>query len=625
MSKKILVYLLVIALITVSGLPAFGESIYTMDFSLNKTDYSIDEYVTGTGIVYNSGVPTPNALVTMTVENEDGKSLYDVEQYTTNSQGKFNVRFRMVKSIENGTYNIKLKSNGVEKSVSFKITKEIPIIILESIAIVGSKNEIKVNDNLQLSLKGKMSDGSDATTKDLKDAQWSSSNNSIATVDSTGLVTGKGKGEAIITVKVGELQAAFKVRVTQESSPPDSGGDDSTPSKPKQPAEKEQKTSQGTAIIKTDDKGNIVTLLNVDKDKVSAQIKDNVDGIVTINAAVDPNASQISVNMNAELFSTASQNSTRLEINTGNATISIEPGTLSVADGAEVSLTTKALNEEEAKEILARVGSTEFNTAALVFDFDITSSKGAVRFNKPLTITIKYDTSKVIEPEKLGIYYFNNNTKEWEYIGGKVTRNGTIEFKVEHFSKYTAMEYRKTFNDISNVVWAQKQIEVLAARHIIKGIDSKNFAPNNNITRAEFAKLIVEGLSLKHGEKIVSFSDVKAGAWYKEFVEIAASLGIVTGHDGKFDPNGQITREQMATMIVRALKYIEPNGSYITGILNFTDYENISEWAKEAVEISVSKELVKGLGNGAFGPQEKATKAQAAVIIYRMLDVLDRL
>ncbi|MGF7057812.1 S-layer homology domain-containing protein [Brassicibacter mesophilus] len=621
MLKKILTYLLITSLVVASGIPAFGESNHTIEFSLSKADYTIDEYIEGTGTIYKSGVPLPNALVTMVVDSQDGKSVYDVEQYTANGEGKFNIRFRMVKSVENGTYNIKLKSYEAEKTVSFKIVKESPVVTLESITIIGDNTEIKENETLQLSLEGKMSDGTDAAKEELKGIQWSSSNTSIATVDSSGLVTGRGKGETVITASVGEISDTYVVKVTQSSS--SSGGKRYRTTKRLET--KEQKTPQGIAKITTDDEGNVTVSLDIDSNKLTAQIQKNSNSTLMINAALDSKANQILVNMNSELLNTASQNNTRLDINTGETTISIEPGTLSARSGAEISFSTKILNEDESQEIISQVGSEEFHPAALVFDFDITSSKGEVKFNKPLTVTMKYDPKKVSNPEKLGIYYFNDSTKKWEYIGGRVTEKGTIEFIVDHFSKYTVMEYRKAFNDVSTVAWAQNQIEVLAARHIVNGADNKNFAPNNNITRAEFAKILVEALRLESGSERVSFSDVGIGDWYKESVEIAASLGIVAGYNGAFDPNGQITREQMAVMIVRALKHVNKNENHTVSQLIFTDNDQISGWAKEAVEIAVDKGLVKGLGNGQFGPKGKATRAQSAVIIYRMLDLLERL
>lgn len=444
MSRRIINYLLIIALITISSLPVFADSIYSMDFSLSKRDYTIDEYITGTGTVYKSGEAEPNALVTMVVESKDGKSVYDVEQYTTDSQGKFNVRFRMMKSIENGTYYIKLKSNGVERTASFTIKKE-------------------------------------------------------------------------------------------TSGPPDY---DPTPSRPKE----EKKKSP------------------------------------------------------------------------------IELGLIAIEGDNKAYLTAEMLDEKEAKEVFTYLASEEYHPISDIFD--ITSSR---KLDKPFTLTIKFDKSKVTDPQKLGVYYFNEDTKVWEYIGGKVIREGEIEVVIDYLSKYAVIEYQKTFDDISSVPWAKNQIEVLASRQVINGINDRNFAPNDNITRAQFAKLIVESLNLKLGSQTVNFSDVKDGAWYSNSARIAASLGIVTGYDGKFDPDGLITREQMATMIVRALKYIDPNGNYVAGQQNFIDQGQISEWAKEAVAISASKELVKGLGNGLFGPQEKATRAQAAVIIYRMLELLNRL
>jgi len=537
LSKKILSYLLIIALITISGLPTFADSVYSIDFSLDKTDYTIDEYITGTGTVYNNGVPATNTPVTMVVQSEDGKSVYDVEQYTTDIQGKFNVRFRMMKSIENGTYYIKLKSNGVEKTASFKMTKETTTVYLESITITGSNNQIKVNEKLQLTLKGKMSDGSEATSEDLKGAQWSSSNTSVAVVDNNGLVTGKGRGEALITAKVGLLEASFKIKVTETPTPPDYEPTPSSPSKPKE-ERKKSPLDLGLIVIEGDIKAYI---------------------------------------------------------------------------------TSEMLDEEEVIVLFSYL-DPEYYPASDIFD--ITSSK---KVDKPFKLIIKYDKNKVTDPQKLGVYYFNENTKVWEYIGGKVIREGEIEVVLDHLSKYAVIEYKKTFDDITSVPWAQRQIEVLAARHVINGITDKNYAPNNNITRAQFAKLIVEALNLKLGSQIVNFSDVKDGAWYADSVRIAASLGIVAGYDGKFDPDGLITREQMAAMIVRALKQVEPNGNYVAGPLSFADQDQISEWAKEAVAISVNKELVKGLGNGLFGPKERATRAQAAVIIYRMLESLDRL
>ena len=187
---------------------------------------------------------------------------------------------------------------------------------------------------------------------------------------------------------------------------------------------------------------------------------------------------------------------------------------------------------------------------------------------------------------------------------------------------FMAMQFNKTFDDIS-IPWAQEYIEVLASRHIIKGIDDDTFLPNNNITRAEFATLLVRALDLKATNTSVVFGDLAKGSWYEESVMVAASHGIVKGFNNEFDPNGQITREAMATMIVRALKLVDLENEYLPGEVQFKD--EISDWASEYVSIAYKQGIVKGLSDEQFGSGQSATRAQAAVMIYRLLETLGEL
>ena len=263
--------------------------------------------------------------------------------------------------------------------------------------------------------------------------------------------------------------------------------------------------------------------------------------------------------------------------------------------------------------------------ASQVFDFDLTVSNGGqesdLEFENPIIITVGYDTIKVTNHKKLGMYYYNEETEQWEYVGGKANADGTFEFDANHFSKYTIMEYDKTFPDV-DMPWAKNEIEILAARHIIDGVDGVNYAPNANITRAAFAKLLVYALDLERGDNQVAFTDVQKGAWYQEPVEIAASLGIVTGYEGKFNPNGQITREQMATMLVRALKHVDPDGQYTQTIMPFGDADKVESWASDSVAVAYDKGLITGKPGNVFEPKNNATRAESAVVIYRLLDLL---
>ena len=112
------------------------------------------------------------------------------------------------------------------------------------------------------------------------------------------------------------------------------------------------------------------------------------------------------------------------------------------------------------------------------------------------------------------------------------------------------------------------------------------------------------------------FSDVDNTKWYAEGVAWAAEKGIVTGYGGKFDPNGDITREQLAVMLWRYAG--SPKAK--SGTLNFTDAYKVSSWALEAMRWATEKGIINGKGNGILDPTGKATRAQAAQMLKNFLE-----
>ena len=138
--------------------------------------------------------------------------------------------------------------------------------------------------------------------------------------------------------------------------------------------------------------------------------------------------------------------------------------------------------------------------------------------------------------------------------------------------------------------------------------------PNEKITRAQFTKILVNSLSLKAGANVKEFSDVKASKWYYDAVRVASSNGIVTGSKGKFNPDANITRDQMATMIYRAFSQTVV---FKTPTKTFKDVPSTS-FAYEAVIKSAANGIIKGYGE-TFKPHDNATRGQAIVMIDRAL------
>ncbi|MNJ26907.1 Endoglucanase precursor [compost metagenome] len=174
--------------------------------------------------------------------------------------------------------------------------------------------------------------------------------------------------------------------------------------------------------------------------------------------------------------------------------------------------------------------------------------------------------------------------------------------------------------------WANDSIVNLASRLIIDGRQNGRFEPNSNITRAEFAVFIAKGLGLTADEGNVNrFPDVPRGTT-GDYIGAAAKAGIIAGNtDGTFKPNSYITREQMALMMVRAMNYagyeISLNGSSAATLNRFKDNNKI--YSKDNVAKAVKEGIIQGVSHDTFQPQGNATRAQAAVMLKRVLEKLN--
>ena len=171
--------------------------------------------------------------------------------------------------------------------------------------------------------------------------------------------------------------------------------------------------------------------------------------------------------------------------------------------------------------------------------------------------------------------------------------------------------------------WARSDVELLSAKFIVDAKTGRNFVPNEAVTRADFAKFIARGLGLASDRTAASrFRDVGANHDYASYIGAASKAGIVQGDpDGRFRPNDPITREEMATMMIRAITYAEQQVSLSTAALNkFQDRGRISSWALTSVAGCVNAGIIRGVTETRFEPKNNATRAEAAVMIKRMLE-----
>lgn len=208
-------------------------------------------------------------------------------------------------------------------------------------------------------------------------------------------------------------------------------------------------------------------------------------------------------------------------------------------------------------------------------------------------------------------------TKEDGTTEAKLMRQGNSIYAI-------AQATPRVFTDVQQH-WAKREIEQLAAKLIVNGQDEQRFGPDLPVTRAEFAALLVRALGISEQRSAkTAFRDVPADAWYAGAVAAASDKRLVEGDEtGAFAPNERITREQMAVMITRALRLADPQAgaaaSDLSGLSAYADRDEVASWAQAAVAQTVQTGLMQGTQPGRFEPGREASRAEAAVMLQRLL------
>ena len=180
------------------------------------------------------------------------------------------------------------------------------------------------------------------------------------------------------------------------------------------------------------------------------------------------------------------------------------------------------------------------------------------------------------------------------------------------------------FSDVSATYWGYDAISSLIAKGIVSGYPDGTFKPGATVTRAEFATMLVNALGLSTANTTGQFTDVPADSWCYGPVNAADSANLVSGmRDNLFAPNAPIIREQMAVMMAKALGSKAPasNGTELNA---FSDSSSVSSWAATGMEEAVGAKIFSGMTGGTLAPQSDATRAQSAVMIYKLLTALGK-
>jgi len=279
-------------------------------------------------------------------------------------------------------------------------------------------------------------------------------------------------------------------------------------------------------------------------------------------------------------------------------------------------ITIAALSGDAATEVSEAAGGADL--AAVEFSVEAVAGNESVAITDfgdtyvERTINVNADASAT------GVLY-DPETGTFSFIPSTFA-NGVATLKSTTNSIYVVLELDNSFADV-NGHWAQSYVETIANKLIVEGYEDGSFGPDRNITRAEFATLIVRALGLNGKAAPDSqFLDVSTSDWFEGAVALAYDAGIVNGYeDGTFQANKVITREELAAMVVRASAYAGAELSASVDVLDaFSDADSIV-WAHEEIAAAVEAGIVTGYEDDTFRATKTATRAEAVTMINRFL------
>jgi len=243
-------------------------------------------------------------------------------------------------------------------------------------------------------------------------------------------------------------------------------------------------------------------------------------------------------------------------------------------------------------------------------------------FEHPVTLRLPVTNINGLDVERLVVAKVVDG--ELQVFTSYYDEDGNVvEVERDSLSTYVVIENEVEFEDLASVsAWAGRAIDVTAAQGIFEGRPGSMFDPNANITRAEFAKVLVDLFQLGDSKATESFSDVSTTDWFHAYVAAAVKAGVINGRSANiFDPNAPVTRAEMATMAARALiaageaSAVSNAASYVS---KFSDADQVLPGLEEGIALMVREGLMQGVPGGAFQPNSYATRAQAAVMMYRI-------
>lgn len=212
------------------------------------------------------------------------------------------------------------------------------------------------------------------------------------------------------------------------------------------------------------------------------------------------------------------------------------------------------------------------------------------------------------------------------FIPASESVSGNAELLAAHEVSGTVAVYEMTtdtewpFTDVTEENWFYDYVKAVYEKGLMIGMSDTTFAPQKTLTRAQFAEILYRMAGEEEVEYKALFEDVSADQWYTNAVIWAGEAGIINGYgDGTFGPDHDITREQMAVMMYNFAEAMGYDLNNAADLDNFTDSEDVHEWAMDAMEWAVGNEIFIGNDESELLPGKGASRAECAAVVTRFV------
>ncbi|MGQ7890060.1 S-layer homology domain-containing protein [Paenibacillus sp. WC2504] len=369
--------------------------------------------------------------------------------------------------------------------------------------------------------------------------------------------------------------------------------------------------------------GKTTVTASVDTQAVEAITKAQGNGPVTLVVETPDSTEQVQVNLTkSALDKLLEVPSVRIDSPIGGLKLPVKQLLSEQFATLEVSITTNDSASAQAQAAgLQVVTSMDFAMKAVSSDGQ---SVDIHDFNQYVPYTLKVENGTLAERNLAAarVVQDANGNVSYEPVpftvqAGEVTIYGRAN------GTFILIENQVSFGDTATH-WAKDEIEQMANKWLVQGISKEEFGPDQPVTRAELAAMIVRTLGIKSSGDDAPFKDMNAKEWYNNAVNAAVKAGIITGYeDGTFRPEQTITRQEMAVMMNRALLAAGYNEQKAQGEPpSYEDQKQIQPWSQEAIDHLGKLKLMEGTSSSSFDPDMEATRAQSAVLLLRVLQAL---